>query len=566
MKNLIFIFCLITTICLGQTLNPSNQEVLIELQLTDVTGKPLKSAVSFKSVNKTYSFQTNENGFATFVVQMGENYKITVPNSRDSYDYEIPEQLSPILKLPLTFEVDAPIVTPAVKTQSPINQEILLALGTFNLPEGKLIEIIDEKTNSTVLKTTKDTFQLKLLTNHSYRVKIEGFRIENDVIQTENTPLIGMQYLLYIDGSNHAILQKADNHAFFNIIYTNIFTRLPAADEIIVLESQKTKTLYQGKTGQNGTCLIAAPYDDTYFVHIGLANKVLTEQVAPKQGRRVKIHYINLAYPSTKEYLEEKKKDSIAAVERDRAYKTTAKKEIWEKNALKKDATEQAIEVKAKLKVDSNYFKSTNNVVCAILQRFSKKWNSKMIVTDLTNSMYPYMRQVLMWHCLQIGSNEDNDYVFFNDGDETPDNQKIIGQTGGIYYTDSDSTEVIIDKMLETMRSGGGGDCPENNVEALIFAQKKQKKASELILIADNFAPVKDLRLLKQLNVPVRVLVCGLKTSVHPDYIEIAYHTKGSLHTIEVDIMTLSNMVEGKILRIGNQKYLFSEGKFYRQN
>ena len=47
---------------------------------------------------------------------------------------------------------------------------------------------------------------------------------------------------------------------------------------------------------------------------------------------------------------------------------------------------------------------------------------------------------------------------------------------------------------------GYGGDCPENNMEALIKGVKQATPYKELVMIADNYAPVKDIELLKNFN------------------------------------------------------------------
>ena len=155
--------------------------------------------------------------------------------------------------------------------------------------------------------------------------------------------------------------------------------------------------------------------------------------------------------------------------------------------------------------------------------------------------------------------------MFFNDGDQKSDSEKVIGNTGGIYYTNSNNNEIVIDKILETMSKGSGGDSPENDLEALIYAQRKNKSSTELILIADNYSSVKDISLLTQLKVPVRIILCGTDWGIHPDYIEIAYKTKGSLHTIEQDIMKLEKMTNGKTLKIGKYSFVYSNGKFFKK-
>lgn len=560
MRKIILIFLFLTNICFGQNIKPSDDEAIINLSISDLEGKPLKSKIFFKSSNKDYSFQTDIKGLATIIVQVGQNYIIKIPNSDTYFDYEIVNFPGQILNLPLKFNIGKNRNIQNVATED----NALLILSTFNLPKDKEIEIIDEKTKLTYAITKQDTFKIAVPNGNNYRIKIKGYTIKNDIVIIDKTPQNIMYYVLYINNSNSGTLLKSQNEAFFNIVYTNIFTKLPVSDEIVVLESMKGKKKYEGKTSQNGTYLFVVPLDDTYSVNISHAKNVIKTKVEKKET--IYLYDCKLLFPSTKELVEQKKDDSIRLAKRDIEYKKLSTTEIIDdKNRLKADINAVVEHIKVKIKDDSTYFQKTKNVVCAVLYRLQKKWNSKMIVTDLTGSMYPYMRQLLLWHSLKMMTNENNDYVFFNDGDNKPDYSKVIGKTGGIYYTDNDNTDVIIEKMFETIRNGNGGDGPENDLEALIYAQSMKKSFSELILIADNYAPVKDLSLLEQLNVPVRIILCGTDWGVNPDYIEIAYKTKGSIHTIEQDIMSLGDLVDGNTIKIGNQTYIYSKGKFFKQ-
>ena len=62
-----------------------------------------------------------------------------------------------------------------------------------------------------------------------------------------------------------------------------------------------------------------------------------------------------------------------------------------------------------------------------------KEWKNKIVVTDVTGSMSPYTTQLLLWYKLHETEKDVNQFVFFNDGNMTPDDKKVIGATGGIY-------------------------------------------------------------------------------------------------------------------------------------
>jgi len=83
-------------------------------------------------------------------------------------------------------------------------------------------------------------------------------------------------------------------------------------------------------------------------------------------------------------------------------------------------------------------------------------------------------------------------------------------------------------------------------------------------MIADNFAPVKDISLLKNFSKPVHIIVCGDWGEIHPDYLQIAWKTGGSVHTIEEDIVKIATMAEEQEITIGGVKYKIMGGEFIR--
>ena len=83
-----------------------------------------------------------------------------------------------------------------------------------------------------------------------------------------------------------------------------------------------------------------------------------------------------------------------------------------------------------------------------------------------------------------------------------------------------------------------------------------------IILIGDNWAKVRDINLLNKVKVPVRVLLCGVTEGmeIHPDYLNIAYKTKGSVHTIEQDITDLILQTSGKKFSVNGVDYIIKNG------
>ena len=139
------------------------------------------------------------------------------------------------------------------------------------------------------------------------------------------------------------------------------------------------------------------------------------------------------------------------------------------------------------------------------------KWQDVAIVNDFTGSMSPYIAEVLVWHALNLETkiSRISGYTFFNDGNATPDYKKVVGKTGGIYNTASQNLDSVLNTAVRTIENGGGGDVEENNVEALIEAQKKYPKAKSLVMVADNWANMRDTALIGEVKLPVKVVLCG---------------------------------------------------------
>ena len=209
-----------------------------------------------------------------------------------------------------------------------------------------------------------------------------------------------------------------------------------------------------------------------------------------------------------------------------------------------------------------NIADTANNLVFNVFKR-NKQFKSKLIVADLTGSMYPYAQQVSTWLKLQfLKDTTSQHFAFFNDGDNKKDDEKKIGATGGIYYCRAKTVEALIATMELTIKKGTGGDAPENPVEAIIYGLNKSGKVEDVILIADNWAKARDIKMLARIKVPVRVVLCGVYEGmeINEDYLNIAYKTKGSVHTIEQDITDLMKQTTGKKFNINGVDYIIKNG------
>jgi hypothetical protein len=212
---------------------------------------------------------------------------------------------------------------------------------------------------------------------------------------------------------------------------------------------------------------------------------------------------------------------------------------------------------------DSSYKQTlkppVDSTVLKVLDRM--QWKNMLVVADVTASMYPYTGQLLYWLQLHEDERRISQFVFFNDGDDKDDEQKIMGNTGGIYTTASSVFEVVEQLVFKTMSNGNGGAIPENNIEALIKGIAACTNCGAVVMIADNTSAVSDMALLKNLNKPVHIILCGVHDAVNIDYLNIAKSTNGAVHTAAEDI-PLANVKEGEKIFINNRSYKITNGKF----
>lgn len=214
---------------------------------------------------------------------------------------------------------------------------------------------------------------------------------------------------------------------------------------------------------------------------------------------------------------------------------------------------------------DSGYFMPfpiPDSTVTRVLNR--NKWRNMVITADLTGSMYPYTAQLLLWFKLHCTDGRVKRFVFFNDGNLLPDHLKVIGKTGGIYDGLASTYEEVEKLAYKTMSNGSGGDGPENDVEALLKAIRLSPDCEEVILIADNWAPVKDISLISGVTKPVHVILCGAGWGINTQYLDLARITGGSVHTMEQDLTELMKLKEGAEITISGQTFRIMSGKFVR--
>lgn len=199
------------------------------------------------------------------------------------------------------------------------------------------------------------------------------------------------------------------------------------------------------------------------------------------------------------------------------------------------------------------------SVVEAVFER-NPTWTNSLIVMDVTGSMSSYIAKTMSW----VKASQDNPkvsaFVFFNDGDLKATHQKVTGNVGGIYSASNSDFNAVYEVMKRTMQNGGGGDCPENNLEATLYGIKRYEDCDEVIMVADNWATPRDLELVAQLKVPIHIILCGADYGINIEYIQLAIDSGGSIHTIEEDLDT-RNIKPGVAFELGNAFYTIVNGR-----
>jgi hypothetical protein len=153
----------------------------------------------------------------------------------------------------------------------------------------------------------------------------------------------------------------------------------------------------------------------------------------------------------------------------------------------------------------------------------------------------------------------------FNDGNKTPNHLKTTGKTGGIYEINAKNLKQTISAMYIIAQEGKGGDSDENDIEAILSVQKKYPKLKEIFLIADNQSNMRDYSLINKIKIPVHVILCRPnKNNINYQYVNLAFKTNGSIHTIDEEISTLKDKINNNKIKIFNNTWYLKDGELLR--
>ncbi len=210
---------------------------------------------------------------------------------------------------------------------------------------------------------------------------------------------------------------------------------------------------------------------------------------------------------------------------------------------------------------------TSDSTTYKIFERNSKHWKNAVVVCDWTTSMFKHGTEVVNWLAAQKDAKHIKGFVFFNDCDQDGNAIQTSKKPGQMFPVHSTAMDEVMAAMIATVRKGEANrDLEENDVEAIKFASEEFEGVEEIILIADNVSPVRKLGLLKDVNVPVKIVICGSTyiedMPIQTDYIKIAAKTGGSIHTVEDDLFQFRPIPENTWVKVDNILYRFKNGRF----
>ncbi|MEJ6792705.1 MAG: hypothetical protein QNK89_08280 [Lacinutrix sp.] len=357
------------------------------------------------------------------------------------------------------------------------------------------------------------------------------------------------------------MLKPTKNKTFY--AYTSIqlkdISNGPLANESIIITGLKNKKSI--KTNREGKVYIYLPKGDTYTINF-IYNKNYAK-FNSEYSKGMSEIILKYSYLGTKEIERRNKIEALRIAEEEKRLKAEEER-FKTKCELLKLTLEECKARELKEYIEALEIDNQDNIISKILER--NNWTNKLIVWDLTGSMSPYTAELSIWYALNLVIEKNLQFAFFNDGDGINDDDKKIGLTSGVYYTNTSNTNDLNALIAKVSSAGSGGDCEENDMEALINATKMANPFKQLILIADADSPVRDIELLKDFKHPIHIILCGFDDIILEDYLTMAWKSKGSIHNILDDITKIANMVEGDKTQISSKDYKIMGGNFILLN
>ncbi|KAF5044421.1 Carboxypeptidase regulatory-like domain protein [anaerobic digester metagenome] len=530
----------------------------MRLLIVDKNDKPVSEHVMIQSqkTKKGYHATSDKNGIAEILLPVSDTYAIHFDGWRDYDKIEIPATEYLTYEYKIYFDrtmiaaSDSALVHFQVikSNKKPLSETVILT----SVSNG-------QKYNLTTNKDGKE--DITLPNNDSYLVSYTSAP-DYDIVEIPNIQNYELFFTSTYDGSYPGAVYPSRSKALFAFRFIDLDS-VPVAGEKFYLTSIPDSTTYSVTTNAKGQAYLLVPIGYKYSVSSEYFKNFGSETISSTPG----LYHVNvtLKYISSAEYRRRQEEEARLIRERELEWekfqeklKELEKRRVEDSVALAKSIADGTYTYPtASYAIDTTYYSVMNR---------NSHWKNKLIILDVTGSMYPYTEQVKTWYKLNYAQGDPMQFVFFNDGNNLPDSRKVIGSTGGIHYCKFCDLKTFEENIATARKMGNGGDGPENDIEAILAAINNCSNYTDIILVADNLAPVKDIELLSKVNKPIKVILCGSAQYdfVNTDYINIAFATKGSIHTIEEDILNIGETIEGGSIKIGKYTYILTHGMFIR--
>jgi hypothetical protein len=586
----VIIFLIFAPILSFGQLNPTEKEALITFRLFHPENEkawPTKIITITNSENqKSYNIRTDLNGEAKILLPNNTVYKLHLENLPNFGKVEIGS--SPFQRHYIPIPYDGSSIKNSVKKALSLQIQITDKAGNI-LQKKEAVELKDGEGKIFRINTdNRGRAIINLETKNPYSISFNGAPDYHQFSVPEQNN--SWEERVIFERKTGYSLFPNTKEGLINFIYTDLENNALADEKFNIINIDNGKS-YSCSTNKYGIAQILVPLNSTYSISTEFNHNFDNIEVKLREGFHVFEFEVLYQSPSSADWRKRIKildaasafKDSILALNLNSGEdQVNLEHHIPLKNRktffIRKDIEKKAAVYKDSLVNNPKIFEKHKDPVLSTLKRMNRDLSTAVIVTDVTHSMEPYMEEVLMWHALNLGKGNHMRFVFFNDGDDKLSREKTIGNTGGIYLTEGslENLDSIILKMQEATKARmGGGEAPENDLEAVKSAIKNFNNVDEVILIADAHSPVRDMVLLKEISVPIRIILCGAeelnsfyfnKTDINEQYLTIAHRTGGSVHTLSADILDLSKRKEGDVVELQGIRYLLRNRQFVKLN
>lgn len=432
--------------------------------------------------------------------------------------------------------------------------------------------------------------------NHKYCVNVEGeenyrkFTIpkEANYFKTVKVVLITSRFKEKIfNDTVYQTLAKGitptANRALVNILIRDL-DHQPLVNEEIVYEGKKSKKVFYAKTDKNGQAQLFIPKGETYCIHTYAFRNIKCKTYEARPTSRTSTFQLNMI--STSEFKKREaerrqllaERDSLRRVQRIRdsinLVRNTSQNFYLQHRYKNRDfqkieaSINKVVQIDQKaIAEDPNYYSIVDDEIKAMFYRNKSLWPKKRIIANIDCSMYQYIDELMVWNYSNMDEQSNNTYYLFN-GFNYVDDQHDGNTRRGIFEVNENNVSGFFTTIDKIVNFSCRGSRLENVVEALILGAQHKQAGEEMVFIADNYSDVSDLHLLDQLDTPVHVLLTASHAGINENYLEIAYRTGGSIHTIQEDITAnqLAGLQDGEKIKIGKFSYTFLKGKFLKRS